>query len=77
MTSPYRDLAKKWDDIANKMEGKDGVTTMTANTHRLFANELKTVCASQAAAGLSWGDHMIPGDPASVQAVLWMLKNPK
>lgn len=35
------DLAKKWDDIADKLDNTK--TVMTANVHRLFANELKAV----------------------------------
>jgi hypothetical protein len=36
--SKIRDLIKKWRDIAVKLD--DRQTVMTANTHRLFANEL-------------------------------------
>lgn len=34
-------LIEKWRDIADKLDNKP--VTMTANTHRLFANELESV----------------------------------
>jgi hypothetical protein len=73
MSNPYLELARKWEAIANKMD-KDGVTQMTANTHRLFANELKAVVKLHSKAGLSWDDHMVHGDVASVEEVLGLLK---
>lgn len=39
-TTKIRALVKKWRDIADKLDNRPSV--MTANVHRLFANELKT-----------------------------------
>lgn len=69
--SPYMKLALKWEAIADKLD--KAPVEMTANTHRLFANELKAVCANNAEAAFSWNGHIVYGNKESVRAVLEMV----
>lgn len=66
--NPYLKLARRWEEIANKLEQKPVV--MTAAVHRLFANELKAIIALNSEAGLSIGDDfLIHGNKESVALV--------
>lgn len=64
----YLELARRWERIADQLDKRP--VEMTANTHRLFAKELRAVIAKNSKAGFSWGEYMVHGDHASVAEVL-------
>ena len=64
----YMELVRRWERIADKLD--NAPVAMTANTHRLFANELRAVIANNSKAGFSWNGRMVHGDRESVAEVV-------